>query len=55
MNAIAFGMIAPGFQLRSTPDQLLSLSDFRGRPVVLVFYPGDWSPVCSDRRMQRVP
>jgi peroxiredoxin len=25
------------------------LGDFRGRPVILVFYPGDWSPVCSDQ------
>ena len=40
---------APDFELRSTPDQTLSLSDFRGRPVILVFYPEDWSPVCSDQ------
>ena len=33
----------------STPDQKLSLSELRGRPVVLVFYPEDWSPVCSDQ------
>src|SRR5436190_4612874 len=25
------------------------LSDFRGQPVILVFYPEDWSPVCSDQ------
>jgi peroxiredoxin len=42
------GTKAPDFTLPSTPDQTLSLSDFRGRPVVLVFYPEDWSPVCSD-------
>ena len=41
--------VAPDFELRSTPDQTLSLSDFRGRPVILVFYPEDWSPVCSDQ------
>ena len=40
---------APDFELRSTPDQSLRLSDFRGRPVILVFYPEDWSPVCSDQ------
>jgi peroxiredoxin len=40
---------APDFELRSTPDQTLRLSDFRGRPVILVFYPEDWSPVCSDQ------
>ncbi|HEX2304204.1 MAG TPA: redoxin domain-containing protein, partial [Gaiella sp.] len=37
------------FELRSTPDQTVSLGELRGRPVVLVFYPEDWSPVCSDQ------
>jgi len=46
---LAPGSEAPDFALRSTPDQTLSLKDFRGRPVVLVFYPEDWSPVCSDQ------
>jgi peroxiredoxin len=31
------------------PDTRVSLRDFRGRPVVLVFYPADWSPVCGDQ------
>src|SRR6476661_3188957 len=39
---------APDFSLRSTPDQSVSLSEFRGTPVILMFYPEDWSPVCSD-------
>ena len=43
------GTEAPDFRLPSTPDQKLSLSELRGRPVVLVFYPEDWSPVCSDQ------
>jgi peroxiredoxin len=43
------GTPAPEFVLRSTPDQSVSLSDFRGRPVVLAFYPADWSPVCGDQ------
>lgn len=43
------GAEAPGFQLHSTPDQMVNLADFRGRPVVLVFYPADWSPVCGDQ------
>src|SRR2546430_9999068 len=34
---------------QSTPDQTVKLSDFRGRPVVLAFYPADWSPVCGDQ------
>src|SRR5436309_1307111 len=43
------GADAPDFTLRATPDQTLSLSDFRGQPVVLAFYPADWSPVCGDQ------
>jgi peroxiredoxin len=43
------GSPAPDFTLQTTPDQTVSLSEFRGRPVVLVFYPADWSPVCSDQ------
>ncbi|MDB5330138.1 MAG: Alkyl hydroperoxide reductase subunit C-like protein [Phycisphaerales bacterium] len=42
------GAQAPGFKLHSTPDQVVDLNDFRGRPVVLAFYPADWSPVCGD-------
>ena len=43
------GASAPDFTLKSTPDQSVKLSDFRGRPVVLAFYPADWSPVCGDQ------
>ncbi len=43
------GAKAPNFTLKTTPDQSVSLEDFRGRPVVLAFYPADWSPVCSDQ------
>ena len=43
------GVEAPDFTLRSTPDQAVSLSEFRGRPVILAFYPADWSPVCGDQ------
>ena len=43
------GARAPDFALHATPDQVVSLSDFRGRTVVLVFYPADWSPVCGDQ------
>jgi peroxiredoxin len=51
MNASALrpGTPAPGFSLHSTPDQAVSLSDFRGQPVILAFYPADWSPVCGDQ------
>jgi peroxiredoxin len=43
------GTEAPDFELRSTPDQTVSLAEFLGRPVILAFYPEDWSPVCSDQ------
>jgi peroxiredoxin len=43
------GAAAPEFNLRSTPDQSVGLSEFRGNPVILVFYPADWSPVCGDQ------
>ena len=43
------GTTAPEFELPSTPDQKVSLADFRGQPTILVFYPEDWSPVCSDQ------
>ena len=43
------GAVAPDFKLRSTPDEWFRLRDFRGQPVILSFYPADWSPVCSDQ------
>lgn len=46
---IAVGRKAPEWRLQSTPDQAVSLEEFRNRPVVLVFYPADWSPVCNDQ------
>ena len=47
--ALPSGTPAPDFALKSTPDQTVRLSEFRGRPVVLAFYPADWSPVCGDQ------
>jgi peroxiredoxin len=46
---LAAGTPAPDFALNATPDQILRLSELRGRPVILVFYPADWSPVCGDQ------
>jgi peroxiredoxin len=46
---LAAGTQAPEFELHATPDQKLSLADFRGKALILVFYPEDWSPVCSDQ------
>ncbi|MES2572275.1 MAG: redoxin domain-containing protein [Verrucomicrobiota bacterium] len=43
------GTRAPDFTLKSEIDRAVTLSDFRGEAVVLVFYPADWSPVCGDQ------
>jgi len=43
------GVPAPDFTLHVTADQRLTLSDLRGRPVIIAFYPADWSPVCGDQ------
>jgi peroxiredoxin len=43
------GTRAPDFALSSAPGRIVSLADFRGRPVILAFYPADWSPVCGDQ------
>lgn len=48
-SALSTGTQAPGFTLPAGPDRKVSLQDFRGRPVILVFYPADWSPVCGDQ------
>jgi peroxiredoxin len=46
---IAVGDQAPDFTLRDQDGEKVSLADYRGRKVMLVFYPGDFSPVCSDQ------
>ncbi len=50
------GQLAPNFNLPGTlqatsieTHQKISLHDFRGMPVVLIFYPGDWNPICGDQ------
>lgn len=43
------GTPAPAFRLTATGNQDISLSDIRGRPAILFFYPADWSPVCGDQ------
>jgi peroxiredoxin len=48
-NILSAGTPAPEFTLHVTPDQMLSLNELRGRPVILAFYPADWSPVCGDQ------
>lgn len=46
---LAAGTKAPDFTLPVTADQKLSLGELKGQPVILAFYPADWSPVCGDQ------
>ena len=43
------GTEAPGFELPSGPGETLSLADVHDGPVILAFYPADWSPTCGDQ------
>jgi len=45
--ALSVGDPAPPFTLLGTGGRDYSLSDYRGAPVVLAFYPGDGTPVCT--------
>jgi peroxiredoxin len=47
-EALKEGEVAADFTLKATPDQSISLSDFHGKPLILAFYPADFSPVCGD-------
>jgi peroxiredoxin len=49
MTPLAPGALAPPFSLPVSPSTTAALADYRGHPVVLVFYPADWSPVCGDQ------
>jgi len=40
---------APDFELVATDGERIALRDLRGSPVILAFYPADWSPVCGDQ------
>jgi peroxiredoxin len=43
------GTSAPDFELQASPEHAIRLSELRGQRVILVFYPNDWSPVCSNQ------
>lgn len=43
------GAVAPAFELPKAPGKSMSLLELRGQPVILAFYPADWSPVCGDQ------
>jgi len=40
---------APAFELADQQGATATLAGLRGKPVVLAFYPADWSPVCGDQ------
>ncbi len=48
-EALQAGTPAPEWELKSTPDQSVRLDEFRGRRLIMAFYPADWSPVCTDQ------
>jgi peroxiredoxin len=48
-GALKPGTRAPAFTLAHGPDRKVSLDSQRGHPVILTFYPADWSPVCGDQ------
>ncbi|MGD8399125.1 MAG: peroxiredoxin [Anaerolineae bacterium] len=48
-SALGPGTRAPDFTLPDQAGDPVSLGEFRGKPVVLVFYPASWSPVCGDQ------
>jgi mycoredoxin-dependent peroxiredoxin len=52
--AIAVGQPAPEFTLKDQDEREIKLSKYRGKNVVIVFYPLDWSPVCSDEHASLV-
>jgi len=43
------GTAAPDFTLVDQSGDALNITEQRGKPVVLAFYPADWSPVCGDQ------
>jgi peroxiredoxin len=49
MPILAAGTRAPTFRLNATPERTLALEELKGKPVILAFYPADWSPVCGDQ------
>lgn len=49
MGILQPGTKAPDFDLESTTKNPFSLAQFKGKPLILAFYPADWSPVCTDQ------
>lgn len=48
-EVLSSGTLAPDFSLANPANERVSLSQFRGKPVILAFYPADWSGTCGDQ------
>lgn len=48
-NILIPGIKAPSFTLNAHLDQKFSLNQYLGNPLIIAFYPADWSPVCGDQ------
>ncbi|MGX1902313.1 peroxiredoxin Q/BCP [Thermolongibacillus altinsuensis] len=44
---VQIGQLAPDFALKASNGEMVQLSDFRGKYVVLYFYPKDMTPGCT--------
>ena len=49
MKLISLGDEAPNFTLMDNNDQYVTLSNFRGKKVLLSWHPLAWTPVCTDQ------
>ena len=49
MKPISIGVEAPNFTLTDNKEQYVSLTDFRGKKVLLSWHPLAWTPVCTDQ------
>ena len=47
MAKLSIGSEAPSFELAGTGSKTYRLSDYAGTGVILAFYPGDFTPVCT--------
>ena len=55
MANVKVGEEAPDFTLRDENNQEVTLASLRGTPVVLVFFPADFSPICTNEGLRHQP